>query len=81
MSVEQLVEWELAGETEENNATLSTKNPTLPDLGSILGCCGGNPAAVLHSVGLCLIGFAAFRCCFESIYANVIMFMDSIFLF
>jgi hypothetical protein len=45
MSVEQLVEWELAGETEvlaENlpSATLSTTNLILPDLGSNPGAGG-----------------------------------------
>jgi hypothetical protein len=37
MSVKQLVEWELVGEYSEKtcpNATLSTTNPTWPDLGS-----------------------------------------------
>jgi hypothetical protein len=49
MSVEQSVEWELAGETEvlgENvpSATLSTTNPTSSDLGSDPGHRGGKPA-------------------------------------
>jgi hypothetical protein len=56
MSVEQSVEWELAGETEvlgENcpNATLSTTNPTWPDLGSNQGRRGGKPATNRLSYG------------------------------
>jgi hypothetical protein len=49
MNVEQSVEWELAGESEvlgENlpQSTLSTSNPTWPDLGSNPGRRGGKPA-------------------------------------
>jgi hypothetical protein len=49
MSVEQSVEGELAGETEvlgENfpRTTLSTTNPTRPDLGLNAGRRGGKPA-------------------------------------
>jgi hypothetical protein len=49
MSMEYLLGWELAGETEvlgENlpNAILSTTNPTLIYLGSNMGRRGGNPA-------------------------------------
>jgi hypothetical protein len=49
MSVEQSMEWELAGETEglgENlpSATSFTTNPTWPGLGSNLGRRGGKPA-------------------------------------
>jgi hypothetical protein len=48
MSVEQSLEWELAGETEilgENlpSVTLFTTNPTWPDLGSIPGRNDGKP--------------------------------------
>jgi hypothetical protein len=50
MSVEQLVERELPGETEilgENlpSVTSPATNPTLPDLGSNPGRWGGKPAA------------------------------------
>jgi hypothetical protein len=50
MNMEQLVEWVLAGETEELgktylNATSSATNPTLHDLGSNLDCGGGKPAS------------------------------------
>jgi hypothetical protein len=41
--VEQSVEWEFAGETCPR-ATLSTTNPTWPDLGSSPGGRGGKPA-------------------------------------
>jgi hypothetical protein len=49
MSVEQSVEWELAGKPKYSektypSATLSTTNPTRPDLGSILGRSGEKPA-------------------------------------
>jgi hypothetical protein len=49
MSVEQLVEWDLAGETVLHGktcpgTTLSTTNPTRPDLGSNPGRRGGKPA-------------------------------------
>jgi hypothetical protein len=55
-SVEQLVQWELAEETEvlgENlpQCTLSTTNPTWPDLGSIPGRRGGKPATNRLSYG------------------------------
>jgi hypothetical protein len=48
MSVEESMEWELGGETEvlgENlpNVTLSTTNPTWPDLGSNPDRRGGKP--------------------------------------
>jgi hypothetical protein len=48
MNVDQSVEWELEGETEvlgENlsQTTLSTTNPTRPNLGSNHGLCGGKP--------------------------------------
>jgi hypothetical protein len=50
MSVEQSVEWELAEETEvvgENflSVSLSTTNPTWPDLGSNPGRRGGKAAS------------------------------------
>jgi hypothetical protein len=56
MSVEQSLEWELVGETEvlgENllSATLSTTNPTWPDLGSNSGHRGGKPATNRMSYG------------------------------
>jgi hypothetical protein len=49
VSVEQSVEWELAGKTKllrENllQCHFSTTNPTWPDVGSNLGCHGGRPA-------------------------------------
>jgi hypothetical protein len=43
MWVEHSMEWELAGEACPS-ATLSTTNPTWPDLGSKLGRRGGKPA-------------------------------------
>jgi hypothetical protein len=54
MSVEQLVEWELAGGTEvfgENlpSATLSTINITWPDLGSNPGRRRGKPATIFFN--------------------------------
>jgi hypothetical protein len=56
MSVKQLMEWELAGNTEvlgENlpSATLFITNPTLPDLGSNPGRRGGKPATKRLSYG------------------------------
>jgi hypothetical protein len=55
MNVEQSVEWELAGETEilgENpSVTLSTTNPTWPDLGSNPGSHGGKPVTNRLSYG------------------------------
>jgi hypothetical protein len=55
-SVEQSVEWELAGETEvlggnRPSATLSTTNPTWPDLGSNPGSRGGKPVTNRLSYG------------------------------
>jgi hypothetical protein len=49
MSVEQSVEWELAGETKVLGENLpqchfSTKNPIWLDLGMNPGRCGGKPA-------------------------------------
>jgi hypothetical protein len=45
MSVEQSVEWEMAGETEAlgENLHLSDTNPTWTDQGSIPSRCGGEP--------------------------------------
>jgi hypothetical protein len=59
MSVEQSVEWELAGETEVlvktcTNATLSTTNPTWPDLGAKAGRRSGKPATNRLSYGTAL---------------------------
>jgi hypothetical protein len=56
MNVEQLVDWELAGETEIlektcPSANLSTTNPTRPDLGSNPGRRGGNPVTNHLSYG------------------------------
>jgi hypothetical protein len=56
MTVERSVEWELAEETEysENtcpSATLSTTNPTSPDLGSNPSRRGGKPATNRLSYG------------------------------
>jgi hypothetical protein len=60
MIMEQLVEWGLAGETEvlgENlpQSTLSTANPTWPDLGSNPGRRGGKPATNRLSYGTALL--------------------------
>jgi hypothetical protein len=60
MNVEQSVEWELAGETEvlgENlpQSTLSTTNPTWPDLGSNPGRRGGKPATNRLSYGTAIV--------------------------
>jgi hypothetical protein len=59
MSVEQSVEWELAGDTEVlggnlPSATLSTTNPTWPDLGSNQGRHGGKPETNCLSYGTAL---------------------------
>jgi hypothetical protein len=59
MSMEHLVEWELAGETEVlgktcSSATLSTTNPTRPDLESNPGRRGGKPATTRLSYGTAL---------------------------
>jgi hypothetical protein len=56
MSVEQSVEWEFAGETEVlkktfPSATLSTTNPTWPDLGSNPGRRDGKPVTNRVSCG------------------------------
>jgi hypothetical protein len=56
ISVEQSVEWELAGEIEvlgENFpiATLSATNPTWPDLGQNPGCRCAKPATNRLSYG------------------------------
>jgi hypothetical protein len=61
MSVEQSEEWELAGEIEVlgektcPSATLSTTNPTSPDLGSNPGRRGGKPATNRMSYGAAFI--------------------------
>jgi hypothetical protein len=60
MSVEQLVEWELAGENEVlektcPGATLSATNPTWIDLGPNRGHCGGKPATNRLSYGTALM--------------------------
>jgi hypothetical protein len=49
--VEQLMEWELAGEAEIVGENLSTTNPTWPDPGSNLGRHGGKPTTNLLSYG------------------------------
>jgi hypothetical protein len=59
MNMEQSVEWGLAGENEvlgENlpSATLSTTNPTWPDLGSNPGRCGGKSANNRINCGMAL---------------------------
>jgi hypothetical protein len=59
MSVEQLEQWELAGEREAlggnlHSATLSTTNPTWPELGSNPGRSGGKPATNRLSYGTAL---------------------------
>jgi hypothetical protein len=56
VTVEQLVEWRLAGETEVAektcpSATLSTTNPVWPDPGSNPGRRGGKPATNRLSYG------------------------------
>jgi hypothetical protein len=56
MSLEQSVEWELAGETEVLGKNLpyaswSTTNPTWPDLGSNPGRRSGKPAINRRSYG------------------------------
>jgi hypothetical protein len=58
LSMEQSVEWELAGETEVlgektcPSATLSTTNPIWPDLGSNPGRRGEKPATNFLSYGM-----------------------------
>jgi hypothetical protein len=54
--VEQLVEWRLSGEPKYlektcHSATLSTTNPTWPDMGSNPGRRGGKPATNRLSYG------------------------------
>jgi hypothetical protein len=71
MNVEQSVAWELAGETEVlgeilPNATLSTTNPTWPDVGSKPGRRGGKQATNRLSYGtahvyICLYAFVYAR--------------------
>jgi hypothetical protein len=56
VSVEQLLEWRLAGEPKYSektcpSATLSTTNPTWPDPGSKSGRRGGKPATNRLSYG------------------------------
>jgi hypothetical protein len=51
MNVEQSVECELAGETEEQSATLSTTNPTWPEPGSNPGHRSGKPVTNRLSYG------------------------------